>query len=322
MNKILLVDLSNFFGGGEKFICDIFQCGIDIYSPCEELKKRFSTIPNIKFINQLPFFKFIKFINRSEYKVVILNGGRSLFFAFFLNKNNIGIRHTLNASINQRYSLIYRGLLNFSYCFMKKIIHVSNISKQEQRFNKRNGIVILNSSTAKNVKPRHISKKLTFLYVGRIEKDKGCDILFNYFKNHTDIILKVVGSGSLPVLQCENIIYYGFQTELDKYYNSADFFITLTTRENCSLSIIDSLSYGVPVIATDVGGNPELVKDGETGFLINDINDLNKTIQKCKELSDHHYSQMSNKCIEFQIKELNIEIQRRKYMELINDYCD
>jgi len=37
--------------------------------------------------------------------------------------------------------------------------------------------------------------------------------------------------------------------------------------ENCSMAILEALSYGRLVVATDRGGNPEMIKDGQTGFL-------------------------------------------------------
>jgi glycosyltransferase involved in cell wall biosynthesis len=45
--------------------------------------------------------------------------------------------------------------------------------------------------------------------------------------------------------------------------------ITLPSRyEMCSMSIIEAMAMGKPVIATRAGGNPELVQDHETGLLI------------------------------------------------------
>ena len=45
--------------------------------------------------------------------------------------------------------------------------------------------------------------------------------------------------------------------------------ITLPSRyEACSMAIIEAMMLGKPVVATRAGGNPELIKDGETGLLI------------------------------------------------------
>ncbi len=57
--------------------------------------------------------------------------------------------------------------------------------------------------------------------------------------------------------------------------------------ENCSMAILEALSYGRIVIATDRGGNRELVRDGETGFLVKpeDPEALAAAIKKVMELS-------------------------------------
>ena len=52
------------------------------------------------------------------------------------------------------------------------------------------------------------------------------------------------------------------------YYQAADVLLHAAFIDNFPIVILESFSCGTPVIATDVGGIPEIVKDGETGFLI------------------------------------------------------
>jgi glycosyltransferase involved in cell wall biosynthesis len=47
-----------------------------------------------------------------------------------------------------------------------------------------------------------------------------------------------------------------------------DLFVLPSFDEGISNTILEAMATGVPVIASDVGGNPELVADGETGFLV------------------------------------------------------
>ena len=57
--------------------------------------------------------------------------------------------------------------------------------------------------------------------------------------------------------------------------------------ENCSMAVLEALSYGRIVVAADRGGNKELIHDGETGFLVKpeDPENLATTIKKAMELS-------------------------------------
>lgn len=52
--------------------------------------------------------------------------------------------------------------------------------------------------------------------------------------------------------------------------------------ENCPFSIMESIMYGTPVIASNIGGIPELIDDGKTGFLVapSDSKALEEAIKK------------------------------------------
>jgi len=52
------------------------------------------------------------------------------------------------------------------------------------------------------------------------------------------------------------------------WIKTADVFVLNSQYEGLSHALIEAMSLGTPVVATDVGGNPELIRDGETGLLI------------------------------------------------------
>lgn len=115
------------------------------------------------------------------------------------------------------------------------------------------------------------------LYVGRIEKLKGIKTLIDAVE-HTPIKLKIAGTGAYLDEATEyvqknnitNVQFIGFQTK-DSVYD-------LTVRsvcvvcpsewyENYPFSVIESLLLSKPVIGSTMGGIPELVLEGKTGFL-------------------------------------------------------
>lgn len=63
---------------------------------------------------------------------------------------------------------------------------------------------------------------------------------------------------------------------------AADAFVLNTGYEGLSHQILEAMAVGVPVITTNVGGNPELIKDGQNGLLVeyNDKNELKEAIKK------------------------------------------
>lgn len=49
--------------------------------------------------------------------------------------------------------------------------------------------------------------------------------------------------------------------------------------EGLPISIIEAMSLGLPIIASDVGGNKELVIEGQNGYLVNSVSDLVKSLK-------------------------------------------
>ncbi|MBI5114885.1 glycosyltransferase [Candidatus Poribacteria bacterium] len=76
------------------------------------------------------------------------------------------------------------------------------------------------------------------------------------------------------------LIFAGWQEDINQFLSIMDVFVITSLIEGSSFAILDAMALGKPVIATNVGGNPELVVDGETGRLVpfNDIDALTSSI--------------------------------------------
>ncbi len=88
--------------------------------------------------------------------------------------------------------------------------------------------------------------------------------------------LKIVGDGperaaledlteSLD-LRC-HVEFLGERHDVPRLLTEAGFFVTSSLTEGISLTLLEAMAVGLPVVATRVGGNPEIVVDGETGRL-------------------------------------------------------
>ena len=88
-----------------------------------------------------------------------------------------------------------------------------------------------------------------------------------------------------------------------------------------SLSLKEAQLMKRPVIATDVGGNPEMMKDGVTGFLVEKGNH-NQLIEKIKLLlADKKLSeQMGNEGRRFIEETYNWEVATKKFIRILNLY--
>jgi glycosyltransferase involved in cell wall biosynthesis len=64
------------------------------------------------------------------------------------------------------------------------------------------------------------------------------------------------------------IIFAGYQEEVGRYYSAMDISVLTSLSEGLSITLLESMNYRLPVVVTRVGGNPELVVDGQTGYLV------------------------------------------------------
>lgn len=117
------------------------------------------------------------------------------------------------------------------------------------------------------------------LFVGRVEKRKGADVLIramsDVWAKHPDCKLVMVGRRSADLnellMQVDGRVrLLGSlpRSELVQFYQRAAIFVAPSSWDNSPNTIYEAMSSGTPVIATRVGGIPELVDDGITGVLV------------------------------------------------------
>ena len=120
--------------------------------------------------------------------------------------------------------------------------------------------------------------------MGKFHKHKGVDVLIESFKyvlkinKNAYLVLVGKGDGIEYKEQCKrlniekNVIFSGFVSdeELPKYYQSSDVLVlpTITEQEGFGMTLIEAIGCGTPVIGTKIGGIPYVIKDKETGILV------------------------------------------------------
>lgn len=88
-------------------------------------------------------------------------------------------------------------------------------------------------------------------------------------------------------------------TTIIKFYqkNPVDLYISLSKSEGIPVSMMEAISFGIPILATKVGGVPEIVLDGITGFLVGSDDDIETKIKVFKKAIQFEFD--SNKIKEF-----------------------
>lgn len=115
------------------------------------------------------------------------------------------------------------------------------------------------------------------LYFGRYSEEKGVGTLLEVCKKLPEIPFVFAGGGPLEgqIAKCKNVTNAGFLTgeELKEMIANARFSVFPSEWfENCPFSVMESQSYGTPVVASEIGGTPELVRNGITGELFEAAN--------------------------------------------------
>ena len=127
--------------------------------------------------------------------------------------------------------------------------------------------------------------QITLGVVSRLERIKGMDLVVPAFaklkKQYTDIRLLVVGDGSQRSIMQEQAIELGVNDSVEWI----DILLMPSRSEGFGLTAIEGMARGCVVVASDTGGLPEVVKDGETGLLhqVEDVEDMTAKIQSLLE---------------------------------------
>lgn len=120
------------------------------------------------------------------------------------------------------------------------------------------------------------------LFVGRVVRQKGLDVLLDALATlppGLDYTLTIVGDGPIRPALAEQAARLGLTARvrfsgwvsreaMPEIMRTADVFVFPSRDEGMPNAVLEAMASGVPVVATRISGNEELVADGETGFLV------------------------------------------------------
>jgi glycosyltransferase involved in cell wall biosynthesis len=191
------------------------------------------------------------------------------------------------------YSIWYMNLLKFSYKYIDKFFVVSDAmkplltsmgvsnSKITKIYNPIQEPRKIKLSVSQIKKKYTIKQKKVILFAGRLAKEKGIHHVINAMKKIEDTIFLIVGNKRGDYNYFKEIVlknkldkkvrFLGFikHDDLQELYKITDLVVLPETfYEPLSRLLLEAASYGIPTIATDIGGNSEIIQDGKTGILI------------------------------------------------------
>jgi len=81
------------------------------------------------------------------------------------------------------------------------------------------------------------------------------------------------------------VSFLGFRRDVPELLAASDLFILTSRREGLPKAVMEAMAAGLPIIATDVRGNRDLVKSGENGYLV-PLDDVEQTAIAIERLID------------------------------------
>ena len=127
--------------------------------------------------------------------------------------------------------------------------------------------------------PRLLHPKPRLLFVGRLSVQKNLSLFLHALDGVSEQFeTTLVGEGELEAelkkavddLRLQNVRFHGRAdgAELLELYRNADVFVLPSEREGMPLVLLEAMAMGLPIVATDIPGNRDVVVHGETGVLV------------------------------------------------------
>lgn len=284
-----------------------------VYDPTQLQEIQGLYPPNVKieYINRSGFFEgFLSYLTKKVDTFDILHFhvfpfGRELplFLKTRLSQTNLIYSHHISMEEFYRNKLAlgyYYSSFNSFGRMLKKVIAnswsiVNNDLARFRNFQEkthiiRNGVDV---ELIRGTKKIALEGEPSFLFVGHLVHRKGIDNLLEAFKllsTHGNkatrgAMLHIVGSGDLEK-QCkgyvaryglgEKVRFWGSLPESMKFgmLKGADVIVVPSRYEPFGIVALEGMAAGKPVIATNIGGIPEIIKNGINGILINSSSSL------------------------------------------------
>jgi len=283
---------------------DLFNCSIlylkgkaDIGGEFSELNIDVYNNSRYSFFNPYKYWKIFNLIKQKKIDIVHSHLIHSNLIARIIGKAS-NVKVIINSEHNTSnwkfkyipFIILFRITLryvNLVHCISNSVRdHILSIITIDNSKLK----VIYNGICLDRFKNNKFQKTSTINYsnshpiigcVSRLDKRKGIEYLIKAIGllkvQYKDIKLILVGDGPQrsflnrlvkELSLVDQVVFVGKTFEVEKYLSIFDFFVLPSLQEGLSIAIIEAMASGVPVIASNVGGIPEVITHKQDGILI------------------------------------------------------
>lgn len=201
---------------------------------------------------------------------------------------NVKIVHTVHNVANRENGFAARKLNKIFFKFFD-VVPIALSDRIQSTIHAEYGIsfskipVILNGINLINCKQKtsyEADGSFKIVHVARFSPQKNHMRLLSSFKvfndAHPDSVLWLIGDGEKRAEAeqyvkenglLEKVVFFGVQNCVYQYLHDADIFTLPSDYEGIPITLIEAMGTGLPIVATAVGGVPDMIKDGTSGLL-------------------------------------------------------
>lgn len=171
-------------------------------------------------------------------------------------------------------------------------------------------------------------KDFILFYAAELNNNKHQDLLINVINKLREEIpsIKLLLAGNGPLEDQykkqakelgvnENIEFLGYRKDVKNFLMLSDLAVASSRREGLPANIMEAMAIGLPIVATNVRGHRDLIKDGENGYVV-EVDDEDKFISSINEIYNNYelrekFKKQSLKLIEeYSLDNILIEMER------------
>jgi glycosyltransferase involved in cell wall biosynthesis len=312
-------------------------------------KNKFFELPFRSF-KIISFLKLIRFIKNNEIQILHAHGkgagiyGRliKIFIREILVIYTFHGFHILeyNSLVKNSYILIERFLSKLTDIFINVSQGEKEICLHNKIFKESDSIVMYNaikSVERSNLDKYQLRNKLSlpaeaFLIISvvRFNHQKNLKATVNIAKKlltNRDILFLIVGDGEekaeienfISKNNLINILLLGYQSNIDEYLSASDIYLSTSLWEGLPYSLIEAAANGLPIVASDVTGNNEVVTDGENGYLFQ-LSKINDAVERLLQIKNSAKEQklLSDNSLKIFNAKFQLDIMINKMKEIYN----
>ena len=212
-------------------------------------------------------------------------------------KKVLSLHGIYSQQITELHGKIYSNISkNYEDRVLKWADVITAISKEACDYYSKNGFDVIHVPNAVDLNnfPKKAIKRFEnqIIYAGRLSKEKGIDILLEVAKrlpSEYHLIIAGIGPEEEKVRNLAdsktNVHYLGYQSKQNtiSLIRGSDLLIQPSLMEGMSSTLLEAMGCGTCIIATNVGGNIEIIENNKTGVLI-EPNNAEKLLDKISDL--------------------------------------